>query len=154
MASVKQIERLRALVQLDVDALAAYEVAIKGLHDEQVISKLSGFRVDHARHLQDLNALLSKAGGQPVEMTPDFKGTLLKALTQVTGRLGTEAALLSMVANEELIHRAYQAALKKEWDADARAVLEATLGDEHRHLEWLKHAIRERPWAHEAEVHP
>lgn len=149
-----QIQKLQSLAQLDVDAIGAYEAAIKGARHEEVRAKLSEFRVDHARHVQDLNALILKYGGQAVEMKPDFKGAVLKTMTQFSGALGTEASLLAMVANEEITNRSYDAALKSDWDAEARAVLERNRDDERRHLAWIKQAIRERPWTREVEAHP
>lgn len=153
----KNLEKLRSLAQLDVDAIGTYDAAMNGVREDSVRSKLAEFRVDHARHVQDLNAVIQRLGGEPVALTPDIKGTVLKTMTQVTSYLGTEAALLAMVGNEELTNRAYDAALTMDWgdDAEVRELLERNRSDERRHLAWIKHALRERPWAHrEADAHP
>jgi demethoxyubiquinone hydroxylase (CLK1/Coq7/Cat5 family) len=103
-----------------------------------------------------LNAAIQKLGGEPVTMTPDFKGTVLKTMTQVTSVLGTEAALVAMIGNEELTNRSYDAALAMDWqDAEIRELLERNRADERRHIEWIKRAALDRPWAHrDSEAHP
>jgi rubrerythrin len=140
---------LQRLAQLDVDAIASYEAAIDRIDVTSVRQELDGFRVDHVRHLQDLNALLVAAGAEPVETKTDLKGALLKGFTAATSTAGVEAALLAMVANEELTNHTYAAALGLPLLPEQRRVVEKNYDDEKRHLAWLKRAARERPWRHE-----
>lgn len=140
------IQKLRSLAQLDVDAIASYEAAIDRIDVLSVRQELDGFRVDHGRHVQDLNALIVAAGGEPLEQKPDLKGALLKGFTAATSMAGVDAALLAMLANEELTNHAYAAAFELPFTAEQRAVLEKNYDDEKRHLAWVKRALRERPW--------
>jgi len=149
----KRVEKMRSLAQLDVDAMDLYEAAIARIHVPAVKEKLQAFRVDHDRHVQDLNAKILQLGGERVEHVPDLKGKILRGFTAITSMMGTEAALMAMMGNEELTNRTYQAALKMDWQAEERALIEKNYGDERRHLEWIKQAVKARPWAHESEAH-
>ncbi len=68
MAEKTEVARLRNLAQLDVDAVGAYDAAIARVNEPLVRERLNDFRVDHVRHVQDLNAFIQRCGGQPVEL--------------------------------------------------------------------------------------
>jgi rubrerythrin len=136
--------KLRELAQLDVDAIGTYDAAIARATDEAVKTKLTEFRLDHVRHLQDLNALVVKLGGEQVEQKPDLKGTALKVMTQVTSMLGTDAALVAMAGNEGITNLSYEMALKTDWTGEERELIEKNREDERRHLNWIRETLRER----------
>jgi len=142
----KKIARLTSLAHLDVDAIGTYDAAIARCQDEEVRSKLAGFRLDHVRHVQDLNAVLGKLGGQQVALEPDLKGVVLKTATSVTSMLGTEGALVSMMGNEGLTNASYELGLRMDWSAEERALLEKNRKDERIHLAWIKDALVQRIW--------
>lgn len=147
-ATAKKAMKLRGLARLDIDAIGTYDAAMAKVTDEEVKAKLAEFRLDHQRHVQDLNALLAKLGAEQVSVTPDLKGVVLKTMTSVTSLLGNEAALVSMMGNEGLTNVTYELALKAEWTDEERAVIEKNRADERVHLDWIKatlwHRIRGR----------
>lgn len=145
-ATGKKIVKLRGLARLDVDAIGTYDAAIAKVEAEEVRLKLSEFRLDHVRHVQDLNALLVKLGGDQVAMEPDLKGAVLKTATTVGSMLGTEGALVSMMGNEGLTNLTYELALKAEWNDEERAVIEKNRADEKVHINWIKDALVQRVW--------
>lgn len=145
-----RIDALKKLVQLDVDAIGAYEAAIARVGEGEVKDKLSSFRVDHVRHVQDLSALIVRLGGEAPEQKPDLKGAALKGFTAITSAMGTEAALLAMIANEELTNRSYDAALDLSWEPGERELVEKNREDERRHLAWIKEASKGWPRAKSA----
>lgn len=144
MTNEKAIAKLRSLAQLDVDAIGTYDAAIARVTDSDIATRLAEFRVDHVRHVQDLNALISKLGGAQVEQVPDLKGVALTGMTMVTSLMGTDAALMAMIGNEELTNRVYEAALKLKLDREALEVIRKNYSDEQRHLEWIKQALKAR----------
>jgi rubrerythrin len=101
------------------------------------------------RHVQDLNDEIVGLGGEPVPPVPDLKGTLLRGFTAVTSTMGNQAALMAMIANEELTNRFYESALKLDWPPSQRALIEKNDADEKRHLEWLKSAAKQKIWESE-----
>lgn len=154
-ATARKVVKLRGLARLDVDAIGTYDAAIAKVENEEVRLKLSEFRLDHVRHVQDLNALLVKLGGDQVAMEPDAKGVVLKTMTSMGSTLGTEAALVSMMGNEGLTNLTYELALKAEWNDEERAVIEKNRGDERLHLNWIKDALLQRVWHRKpAEANP
>ncbi len=154
-AQVSKIAKLRMLARLDVDAIAAYDAAIARVGVDGIKQKLSEFRVDHVRHLEDLNALLAKLDAGPVAQEPAFVGTVLKAATAAGSLLGTQSALISMMGNEGLTNVGYDVALRMQWTAEERAVIEKNRQDERRHLAWLRDTAMHRAQAQgPAEEHP
>lgn len=146
MGRKSEVEKLRSLAQMDVDAVGAYDAAIARVKEPLVRERLSGFRVDHVRHVQDLNAFIHRFGGEPVELRPDLKGAAMKGLTAMTSMMGTEAALVAMLGNEEFTNRSYELALGFEWSPEVRTLIEKNRRDEERHITWIKSAVRERTW--------
>jgi uncharacterized protein (TIGR02284 family) len=149
MAEKSEVAKLRSLAQLDADAVGAYDAAISRVAEPLVRERLNDFRVDHVRHVQDLNAHLQRLGGQPVELKPDLKGAAMKGLTAVTSLMGTEAALVAMLGNEEFSNRAYDLALQFDWSPEVRALIQRHREDEYRHVMWVRDAVRTRPWLRE-----
>jgi hypothetical protein len=153
MENTKLLSRLRQLAQLDVDAIGAYEAAM-GRVAPPVADKLSSFRVDHVRHIQDLDAVRTQLGGEAIEQATDLKGALLKGVAKATGLLGTRAALLALLGNEELTTRLYQIALKWDLPPDVREVIDRHYQEERRHLDWFRSAIVSRNWEGGASANP
>ncbi len=149
MAEKTEVARLRNLAQLDVDAVGAYDAAIARVNEPLVRERLNDFRVDHVRHVQDLNALIQRFGGQPVELKPDLMGAAMKGITSVTSMMGTEAALVAMLGNEEFTNRTYDLALAFDWSPEVRGLIEKNREDERRHITWIREAVRRRPWVTE-----
>jgi demethoxyubiquinone hydroxylase (CLK1/Coq7/Cat5 family) len=88
-----------------------------------------------------------------VDLRPDLKGAAMKGLTAMTSLMGTEAALVAMLGNEEFSNRVYELALSFEWSREVRTLIEKNRRDEERHITWIKEAVRHRPWVSEgAEV--
>jgi demethoxyubiquinone hydroxylase (CLK1/Coq7/Cat5 family) len=149
MAEKSEVAKLRSLAQLDADAVGAYDAAIARVNQPLVRERLNDFRVDHLRHVQDLNALIQGFGGELVELKPDLKGAAMKGLTAVTSMMGTEAALVAMLGNEEFSNRAYELALQFDWSPEVRTLIQKHREDEFRHVMWIRDAVRNRPWLRE-----
>jgi rubrerythrin len=141
-----EVSKLRSLAQLDADAVGAYDAAISRVGEPLIREKLNEFRIDHVRHLQDLNAFIQQFGGEPVELKPDLKGAAMKMATAASSMMGTHAALAAMLGNEEFSNRAYEYALRFEWSPEVRTLVEKNREDERRHLAWIQDALKDRLW--------
>lgn len=141
----KMVDRLNKLIVLDEDAIGAYQSAIDRIEIDALRMRLSAFKQDHERHVQDLQECVAQLGGEPREGA-DWKGAVLKGFTAVTSMMGTEAALRAMEGNEELTNRTYREALEEIWPEGIRAVIEGNYDDERRHLDYIQDAIRDRLW--------
>lgn len=152
MAESSEVARLRSLAQLDADAVGAYDAAIARIQEPLVRERLNDFRIDHMRHVQDLNTVITQLGGAPVELRPDLKGAAMKGLTAMSSMMGTEAALVAMLGNEEYTNRTYDVALKFAWSPEVRTLIEKHREDERRHVLWVREAVRTRPWERQRAV--
>src|SRR5690606_9370068 len=100
MATDNVISTLNDLIQLDVDAVNAYEQAIERIDIPQVAADLEQFKGDHQRHIEELSAEVMRLGGEPPDRSPDLKGYLLEGFTALRSVTGTEGALKAMRSNE------------------------------------------------------
>ncbi|AGC42407.1 hypothetical protein MYSTI_01058 [Myxococcus stipitatus DSM 14675] len=149
MAEKSEVARLRSLAQLDADAVGAYDTALSRIPEPLVRERLGEFRADHLRHVRELNAFIHLFGGVPLELRPDLKGAAMKGLTAMSCMMGTEAALVAMMGNEEFSNRAYDLALRFDWSPDVQGLIERHREDERRHILWIREAVRTRPWEKE-----
>jgi uncharacterized protein (TIGR02284 family) len=138
------IEVLSDLVQLDRNAISAYDQAIEACEHAHIRDTLTRFKGDHERHVSDLSAQVTALGGVPAA-SPDLKGKLLEGFTAITSQ-GDQSALMAMRGNEELTNRQYASALEQALTAEARVVVERNHDDEKRHLAWIKDALSREIW--------
>jgi len=142
------IRAVQDLIHLDMDAIKAYEQAIKACEHENVASQLRSFQGDHQRHVNDLSEELRKLGEQP-DVRTDLKGFFIEAFTAVTSH-GTRSALLAMRGNEQLTTARYKAALDLQDLPDStKEIVRKNYADEQRHLEWIKTALDQKIWEKE-----
>ncbi len=144
------IKDLSSLVQLDIDAIHAYEQAIEKVDVSEVRKKLTTFMSDHERHVTDLSRCIRELGGKPPEFLQDFKGFLIEGMTIMRSVTGTSGALKAMKMNEELTNAKYNKALGWPLPGDIRAIVELNREDERRHLEYIEEAIEKKVWKQEA----
>jgi rubrerythrin len=140
------INTLNRLLQLDHDAVEAYEQAIKRLDNAQCRAKLQGFQTDHRRHIDELKACITAYEGRPADHR-DLKGYVMTGLTALQSMAGDEAALKAMQANEGGTNDAYEdAADDRRLPDEVQELVARNRNDEARHLEWLNRAIDQRYW--------
>jgi uncharacterized protein (TIGR02284 family) len=154
MATNQIIEVLNDLIQLDIDAVNAYEQAIKRIDVPQVGADLEQFKADHERHIDDLSEAVRELGGEPPDRSPDLKGFLLEGFTALRSVTGTEGALKAMRTNEKATNARYDDALREELPADIEALVRQNREDERRHLEYIERALDNRVWETGLGVHP
>jgi hypothetical protein len=139
-------EDLAELVQLDLDAVVAYDRALDGVNVPQLAATLASFKLDHQRHVLELSQVLLGMGVTPPDAKPDMKGTLLGGVTGLRARFGTEQALRAMVPNEELTTTTYARMLAKPFPAEVLELVRRNAADEQRHLAWIERVLDERAW--------
>jgi len=138
------VATLNDLIQLDIDAVHAYQQAIDACEIPEVRDRLTAFQGDHQRHVSELGAVVRTLGGQPPE-GKDLKGFVIEGFTAIMS-MGDRTALLAMRGNEELTTRRYDAARRANVAGDALQIIEGNYADEVRHLDWIKQAIDRKIW--------
>lgn len=130
------ISELSDLIEVDYDAIAAYQAAIERLDSAAYKKKLTEFLGDHKRHVVELGKAMRKEGG-----TPPTEGDAMKILTKgkvvLAGLVNDKAILKAMRANEEVTNTKYEEALETGYPEPIQALVRKGLADERRHKDWL-----------------
>lgn len=130
------------LIELDYDAIRAYEAAVERLEDESFKEKMREFLMDHRRHVEELSTLLQGLG-EEIPDGPDSKQYLTKGKVIIADLFGDKVILMAMKTNEEDTNTAYERALEHEDLPEyARDTIARGLADERRHRAWLEQTIQ------------
>lgn len=139
-------KQLKKLMQLDIDAVRAYEQALDHIKIAALHTAISQFRDDHQRHITELSAAIRELGEEPPTISPDLKGLLIEVFTTLRSVTGTEGALKAMKSNEKLTNRDYHNALGIDSTPEIKALIEKNYADEQRHLAYIEQALATKPW--------
>lgn len=133
---------VEALLQLEKNALEAYDETIERLESQQYSQKISEFRQDHYQHVEALSQFARQMG---VEI-PDAgaKSLLTKGKVVIADLVGNDGAILTaMKTNEYETVMAYENACKKDFlSPELRTLCEKGLADEKRHRDWMDQAAK------------
>lgn len=146
-------EQLSQLIQLDIDAIHAYEQAIEKIDAQGVRRTLEEFKEDHERHVTQLSNEVRNLGGEPPDLSQDIKGVLIEGFTALRSATGTEGALKAMLSNEKLTNRQYEKALQKGLPSNIDALVRHNREDERRHLEYIERALERKVWQSDSPTH-
>lgn len=139
-------KKLNSLIQLDIDAIHAYDQAMKNINEVFIRDQLAEFRNDHHRHFRELSAVVQGMGGTPPEYSPDFKGFLIQGFTALRSVTGTEGALKAMESNEKLTNKTYEEASSWDLPLDAISLVRSNFDDEKLHIRYIQTSLRDRIW--------
>lgn len=129
---------LESLIELDYDAVEAYDAAIDRLENDKYRKKMIEFKDDHLRHIEELNYVLSAHSYNTID-GPCAKQWLTKGKVVLANLLGDNSILAAMLSNEDDTKTAYEKINNHsgKWE-DATEPLKRGLADEKRHWTWLK----------------
>lgn len=129
---------IQMLIELDFDAIKAYDSAIGGVDDADCLAQLHRFRSDHQRHTDNLGAILDNYR-QDVPDGPDVRRIVTQGKVLIADLLGSEIHILQALAdNVAVLEQAYTDASEcDDLDAATQQTLQANLDDLARHKEWL-----------------
>ena len=134
-------EALKQVIELDFDAIKAYEAAIHRLENPTYIATFQTFKGDHQRHVNDLSRYMKEQGQTP-PTGPDFKAVLTQGKIIIAALATDHAILRAMKSNEEDTNQAYDNILSHGQKPQAIADLLITcFEDERRHRQWLEQEI-------------
>ncbi|HEU0077241.1 MAG TPA: ferritin-like domain-containing protein [Longimicrobiaceae bacterium] len=141
-ASSEILDGLNDLLQLDHDAIGAYEIAIEKLQDRDNAQQIAGFKRDHERHIQELNLAIARLGGTP-RNEPHATGPFKQALQSLGGLAGDRGLLIAWRTNELQVRTKYDsyASRANHWGPDLKRLVDRNALDEERHYEWVTRAL-------------
>lgn len=144
-------EELNDLIQLDFDAIEAYEAAIERLDSADCRDNLERFMRDHERHTVNLSEQVRMLGGTP-KTKGDFMAMLTKGKVLIGQIADDKGILMAMNANEAVTNKTYEKALAKMvGHPTEEAVVRANLADERRHKQWIEQKLESMK--HEDDLH-
>jgi uncharacterized protein (TIGR02284 family) len=136
-------KRLNHLIELDYDAIAAYEAAIDRIDDAPSKERLAEFMGDHQRHTENLGEHL-RGMGEEVPTKGNAKSMLTKGKVVLADLMGDKAILQAMKTNEDDTNTAYEHAMEHDdMSADLKQAVQGNLEDERRHRTWIEQRIGE-----------
>lgn len=140
---------INGLIELDYDAVAAYEVAIEHFKHQQYKEQMREFMRDHQRHIMDLKAAASHVC-EHVASGPDLKQYLTMGKVQLAQLGGDRSILWAMLSNEEDTNSAYERAVQiPNLPGSLLALFERALSDERRHRAWMEQCLHPELHQHE-----
>ncbi len=136
-SDLDEVELITAVAELDLEAALAYRTAVKLVTSPELKKQFRKFEADHTRHVVELNKVLSKMEGSPIELPqPDDDG-LLGSLIRLSAVLGDSAVVLALINQEQTSNLTYDIALQIELPPAITKVLERGAAAVAGHLEWL-----------------
>lgn len=141
-ATSEVLDGLNDLLQLDHDAIGAYEIAMEKLEDRDAASQIAGYLRDHERHVRDLNELIQSLGGVP-KNEPHATGPFKEALQSIGALAGDKGILMAWRTNELQVRTKYDAyaSAANAWPHEAKLVVDRNALDEERHYQWVTEAL-------------
>lgn len=146
MSHADLAKQLIKLAQLDIDAVNAYEQALKNIEHADIHANISQFKNDHIQHIDDLATAIRSLGGEPPERTLGIKGFMIAGFTAIRSATGTQGALKAMQSNEKLTNSTYEKALSWESPPNIKMLIEKNYADEKRHLAYINDVLATKPW--------
>jgi rubrerythrin len=126
------------LLQLEHDAIAAYDATLERLKDPAHSGRIAEFRGDHARHVEELKEMAARMDIH-VPTEADTKSLLTTGKVAMAKLGGDSAVLSAMKTNEDDTVAAYRHASENaEADAGMKRVFERALEDELRHRAYME----------------
>ncbi|MES2608513.1 MAG: ferritin-like domain-containing protein [Pseudomonadota bacterium] len=133
---------LKDLIELEYDAVEAYEAAINRLDNEEYRMSITSFMQDHLRHIKEVSELLKKHNETPPSGPSLAKQWLTKGKVIFGNLVGDKTILMALRSNEIDTNTAYERLKIHEhiW-SDARDIINRGLMDERKHKKWLESVL-------------
>lgn len=133
------VNAVRDLIELDYDAVEAYEAAINRLENEDFKAQLKAFKEDHERHAKAFADFLRRHDEADIHEGPSTKQWITKGKVVLSGLVGDKTILRAMISNEIDTNTAYERMLyHDDLPMDAIQLVQQGLSDERRHKQWLE----------------
>jgi hypothetical protein len=141
-ATSEVLDGLNDLLQLDHDAIAAYEIAVDRLANPDWVDQIAGFMLDHERHVRQLNEVILELGGSP-RNEPHLTGPFKEALQSLGALGGDRGVIVAFRANELRAQRKYDryASKANRWPPNVKLVIDGNALDEERHFRWASEVL-------------
>ena len=134
-------EAVKKLVELDYDAIEAYDVVIDNIENPVYKKNFKKFKADHKRHITELGAFLSRCNEVCPSGPDNTKSLLAIGRVELASLFGDRNIMNALLANEEDANDAYErmnARISDSSDAQIAQIIAQGLEDARKHKDWLK----------------
>jgi len=141
------IEAIKELIELEYDAIGAYEIAFKNLENPEYKEKFEELKSDHHGHIKELSNFLLANKEECPSSSDTLKKLLVNGKAELASLFGDQNILSSMLSNEEDTNTAYErisARLGESDDSKISEIIIKGLEDERRHKSWLQNNISQK----------
>jgi len=138
-------KKLISLAQLDKDAVAAYNDALRDVHDDEVRENFADFRDEHEHHATVISTAIERLGLKMPQLKVDTVGHFAEWVVSFQSALGEKGPLHAMRTAETYHNARYKAAI--DWqidDQDLAASIRAFYAEEQHHLAFMEERLRVR----------
>ena len=140
---VDPVRVLEDLMRVDMDTLAAYQIASGHLDDPDYKRQIEEFAREIEHHLEALRPEVTQLGGQPPEGPNAFEDRLLSAGFAIVDLTGDRSVLKAVRRRLKDAHSAYgRAAGLPELQGDIHEFVARAWGDADRQRRWLDATLR------------
>ena len=138
------IDAINDLIELDYDAIGAYESAITRLEKEEYRKKLQEFKEDHQRHIKELTAFVVGLGKEAPVAADNTKSLMAMGKVILGSLIGDRQILNAMLSNEDDTNTAYERMSRRSDEllgSEIHKIIANGLADEIKHKTWLKSVV-------------
>jgi hypothetical protein len=141
MDTAGTVAALNDLLQLDHDAVGAYQLALRELDSPRLRTDLEAHLRDHERHIEELEAQIDRLNGMKMPL-PHLTGAFKLAVQAAAAPGSDRAVLLAFKANEMQVRDKYgRMAERDDLPGEAAALIRRAAADERRHYQWAVRAL-------------
>jgi len=141
------IEAIKELIELEYDAIGAYNSALNNLENPEYKKRFDEFKSDHEHHISELSDFLSRYNESAPKGPDNLKKLLLKGKVEIASIFGDQNILRAMLSNEEDTNTAYErinGRVNESTDSTIAEVISKGLNDEKKHKEWLQNNVSQK----------
>lgn len=146
-------DALESLIDMDRDAVLAYDAALDRFERSDYREKITEFRNDHLAHVDVLTGFLKQSNKTDIKnaKNPENRRSAVTQDKDVVSKLmGDRAILHAMRSNELDSNTVYNRLIHRMDIPDAlKAYLKKAYREENNHLIWIEQALDDRSYRHD-----
>ncbi|MFN7710103.1 MAG: DUF892 family protein [Holosporales bacterium] len=135
------LDALTDLIELEYDAVEAYQTAINRLRNDHIKQQFEDFLRDHQRHIQEGSDYLNRQGRE-APRSASAKSIITQGKVVIADIMGDTAILRAMRSNELDTNTAYERMVQMA-PQDCSEMLRRAYEDERRHLNWIETQLQD-----------
>lgn len=142
METNELLKALEELVQVDIDTVHTYNRVLDEISDEIIRTRLDTFRKEHINHVTAVSNEIRSLGGEPPELTKDFKGYVIEAFAALRTAVGMKSALKALRTAENITYRYYENIVSKEMPPEIKKRLKQNFSEKKVHLDYIDNNLK------------